>query len=125
MTKKGNAMVLRKILRGSSSYPVKFTFKGTRCRMYINGFLVGSRGGVDYDMRGACLAEFLYNAYTPELKALWERVEDLPDRPYGIYEGGYINGRAGLNCMIEIAGLIGLEIWWDCEMRSYWIRSEN
>lgn len=127
MRKFENARVLREVLKNwGGTYPIKFTYtdsvNGLRCRMYLNGFLVGSCGGGGYDMRGACLGEFLTNAFKGELEALWERVEDQPERPYGLYEGGYVNGACGINCMIDIASLIGLEIWWDCETRSYWIR---
>lgn len=136
MRKTENAQVVKETLQWGGMYPIKFTFtdsvNGTRCRMYVNGFLVGSCGGGGYDMRGTALAEFLSNAYKAELGNLWEQVKDLPDtgwntphRPYGMYEGGSINGCAGLNCMVEIAGLIGLEIWWDCETRSYMIRKKE
>lgn len=131
--KQGNAIMVEMGLFLGGVYRLVFKHfdnaEGGRERLYIDGRLVGSCGGCGYDMRGTCLAEFISNAYAPELKALWKRVKDLPDnqgaqfyRPYGMYRDGHINGACGLNCMIEIAGLIGLEIWWNCETRSYWIR---
>lgn len=129
MTKSANAMGTKNNIEFGGVYRLVFkhvdNWEGGRERLYIDGRLVGSCGGGGYDMRGACLGEFLTNAFKGELEALWERVEDQPERPYGLYEGGYVNGACGLNCMIEIAGLIGLEIWWDCASGRYWIRKRG
>lgn len=76
------------------------------CSCLIDGVKVGMCKGGGYDMQGTAFSEFLNNAYSQELKKLY----DSGFREYGLKcdrDRVYVDGRCGLNEMIRIFKALG------------------
>lgn len=76
------------------------------CSCLIDGEKVGMCKGGGYDMQGTAFSEFLNNAYSQELKKLY----DSGFREYGLEcyrDRVYVDGGCGLNEMIRIFKALG------------------
>lgn len=76
------------------------------CSCLIDGVKVGMCKGGGYDMQGTAFSEFLNNAYSQELKKLY----DSGFREHGLVcyrDRVYVNGGYGLNAMFRIFKALG------------------
>jgi hypothetical protein len=91
------------------------------CTLYANGQKVAVTKGGGYDMVGTVVGGYLMASFSDRIQKLFETTKVPGDRPdyiksthYGLFgaEGkrAWLDGGCGLDCMIDIAGVIGVEI---------------